>query len=149
MKFSVEVSGYCLLMVCKAEVVFEKVCVLTKNGLDFQLATYLGYLVAKEKNASYTIVSKDSDFKVVVDFWIKRDLINKVGKDLEVDRLVLTKNEVYGLNENELKEADKIIKSSKDKGTVHNEFIKKFGRYKGREVYQNIKNKLNFSKQVV
>lgn len=42
----------------------------TKNALDFQLASYLGYLIGKEgTDANYYIVSDDKGFEVVADFW--------------------------------------------------------------------------------
>lgn len=42
-----------------------------KNALDFQLSTYLGYLIAKteEKNVGYYIISKDQGFDFIVKFW--------------------------------------------------------------------------------
>ncbi len=42
-----------------------------KNALDFQLSTYLGYLIAKteEQNVGYYIISKDSGFDFIVSFW--------------------------------------------------------------------------------
>lgn len=43
-----------------------------KNALDFQLSTYLGYSVAIDRNASFVIVSKDTGFDKVVDFWKSR-----------------------------------------------------------------------------
>lgn len=42
-----------------------------KNALDFQLSSYLGYLVGKQeggKNARYFVVSNDKGFKYVVSF---------------------------------------------------------------------------------
>lgn len=49
-------------------------CVKTgyKNALDFQLSTYLGYLIASDIHSSYTIVSKDEGFGVLVGFWSER-----------------------------------------------------------------------------
>lgn len=43
-----------------------------KNALDFQLSSYLGYLVGKQeggKNARYFVVSNDKGFKYVVSFF--------------------------------------------------------------------------------
>ena len=45
-----------------------------KNYLDFQLSTYLGYLIAKNKKANYYIISKDSGFDSVIDFWKNRKI---------------------------------------------------------------------------
>lgn len=47
-----------------------KVKVGTKNALDFQLASYLGYLIGQNGiDTNYYIVSNDKGFEVVVDFW--------------------------------------------------------------------------------
>ena len=47
-----------------------------KNALDFQLATLLGYVIGtnKENNDEFIIVSKDTGFDAVVEFW-KQDNI--------------------------------------------------------------------------
>jgi hypothetical protein len=42
----------------------------TKNALDFQLTSYLGYLIGKgNTDENYYIVSEDKGFEVVADFW--------------------------------------------------------------------------------
>ena len=48
----------------------ERVCLehTGKNALDFQLVTFLGYLIAKEKADSYYIISKDSGFQSAISF---------------------------------------------------------------------------------
>lgn len=47
-----------------------KVVTGTKNALDFQLASYLGYLLGKDTgNAKYHIVSNDKGFDCLCDYW--------------------------------------------------------------------------------
>lgn len=47
-----------------------KVKVGTKNALDFQLTSYLGYLIGQGGiDTNYYIVSDDKGFEVVADFW--------------------------------------------------------------------------------
>jgi hypothetical protein len=53
----------------KATVIFQKVNVGTPNALDFQLATYLGYLIAQDSTREYFIISKDKGFSVVKNYW--------------------------------------------------------------------------------
>ena len=43
-----------------------------KNYLDFQLTTYLGYKLGKESFNEIYVISKDSGFDAVVDFWSKK-----------------------------------------------------------------------------
>lgn len=45
----------------------------TKNALDFQLASHLGYLLGKESSASCTIISDDKGYDCLCDFWREQD----------------------------------------------------------------------------
>jgi hypothetical protein len=45
-----------------------------KNYLDFQLSTYLGYLVGSGKKGVVFIISKDAGFDSIVDFWKGRSI---------------------------------------------------------------------------
>ena len=40
-----------------------------RNSLDFQLATYLGYLVMENKYKNIVIISKDKGFLFAIEFW--------------------------------------------------------------------------------
>ncbi len=53
-----------------AEILPERVCLekTGKNALDFQLVTFLGYLIAKEKADEYYIISRDSGFQSAITF---------------------------------------------------------------------------------
>ena len=53
----------------KADIQYFKVRVGLKNALDFQLATLLGYLVAKGDNSHIFIISNDKGFDRLHDFW--------------------------------------------------------------------------------
>ena len=47
-----------------------KVIIGTKNALDFQLASYLGYLVGENKKAAnYYIVSNDKGYDCLCEYW--------------------------------------------------------------------------------
>lgn len=48
----------------------ERVCISKtgKNALDFQLVTFLGYLIAREKADEFYIISKDTGFQSTVTF---------------------------------------------------------------------------------
>ena len=50
----------------------EYICIQesSKNALDFQLATYLGYIIGKSNTKEkYAIISKDNDFNSICTFW--------------------------------------------------------------------------------
>ena len=53
-----------------ANIMPERVCLehSGKNALDFQLVTFLGYLIAKEKADTYYIISRDSGFQSAILF---------------------------------------------------------------------------------
>ncbi len=49
-------------------------CYPGKNGLDFQLVTYLGYLIKSAPKTDYIIVTNDTGYDAVVKFWTSRDM---------------------------------------------------------------------------
>ncbi len=49
-------------------------CHTGKNGLDFQLVSFLGYLIRNNENADYCIISDDSGYDAVIKFWEGRDV---------------------------------------------------------------------------
>ena len=57
----------------KAEIIYHKVAVGTKNALDFQLATYLGYLICEQQregiHPNYFIVTRDNGFTSLMVYW--------------------------------------------------------------------------------
>lgn len=62
----------------RAYIYFQKVDVGTKNALDFQLATYLGYMICEnekaDKQVTYYLVSKDRGYLSLINYWTKRDV---------------------------------------------------------------------------
>jgi hypothetical protein len=57
-----------------SHVEYIKTVKTAKNYLDFQLTTYLGFLVASTGIKEYTIISRDSGYDSVVDFWKSRGM---------------------------------------------------------------------------
>jgi hypothetical protein len=57
------------LMFCKAKLSYFKIRRGGRNALDFQLATYLGYLISARSDAEFYLISKDNGFDFAVDFW--------------------------------------------------------------------------------
>jgi hypothetical protein len=54
----------------------KKIHLGAKNALDFQLSSYLGYLIHIHNNAKFIIVSKDKGFEVVKKFWATEAKVN-------------------------------------------------------------------------
>lgn len=65
----------------KAQVKYIKCGKVCKNYLDFQLATFCGYIMAGLEHEKVYVVSKDKGFDSVVDFWTE----NK--EDVEICRI--------------------------------------------------------------
>lgn len=57
-----------------------------KNALDFQLVSYLGYMISKQDRQRYVIVSNDSGFDPVVEFW-------KTFLNIDVERIAVNATE--------------------------------------------------------
>ena len=77
----------------KAKISYQKVDVGTKNALDFQLATYLGYLVRDNEGqeSSHYIVTKDQGFTSLVNYWKKRKInvsliVDLSGRDVQKEK---------------------------------------------------------------
>ncbi|MDD5792551.1 MAG: PIN domain-containing protein [Erysipelotrichaceae bacterium] len=46
-------------------------CEVGKNSLDFYLSSYLGYLIGKDRHSEYVIVSQDTGYDHIVEYWKK------------------------------------------------------------------------------
>lgn len=62
------------LMASTAKIEYREVSVGGHNALDFQLVTYLGFLIAQDPGGQYLIISNDRGFEYVVNFWRKDGL---------------------------------------------------------------------------
>ena len=49
-------------------------CTPGKNGLDFQLVSYLGYLIRSAPKTEYIIITNDTGYDAVVRFWSSREI---------------------------------------------------------------------------
>lgn len=137
---------------------FHKITTGTKNALDFQLSSYLGYLIGngKQKDKFY-IVSKDKGFDCVVTFWNKQEVKlrriapetvtektkqkpkkkkkSKQSKEVTLKQLQSMVSEGYPL-----KEIMEIVNQSKTKTEVHNELSRLFrDNKKATTVYHQLK----------
>lgn len=129
----------------KAKIEYIKVKVGTANALDFQLASYLGAYIEKNKSQRYFIISKDSGFDAVCNFWKGRGvLIERIDVVSVVDK---NKEAVVKALSNILSEKDalkvyKIICDNKTKADIHNNITKEFpseGNKKAPGIYKAIK----------
>ena len=76
----------------RAKLVLIKVDVGTKNALDFQLVSYLGYVISKHielgVDSKYFMVTNDSGFDCVKYFWVRRGVkihrVSQIERDPEI-----------------------------------------------------------------
>lgn len=132
----------------RAKISYQKVDVGTKNALDFQLATYLGYLVRDNegKESSYYIVTKDQGFSSLVNYWKKRKInvsliVDLSGRDEEKEKNDLrVQVEKVVSDEAVVDIVVKYIQQYKTKLGINNALAKQFkDSKKASEIYNAIK----------
>lgn len=65
----------------KAQIHYFKVDACKKNALDFQLVSYLGYLIAQNEGQAFYIISRDTGFQSVVRFWSEQQIaVAQIGE---------------------------------------------------------------------
>lgn len=139
-----------------------KVRVGTRNALDFQLTSYLGYLIGQGgADASYHIVSEDKGFEVVAEFWQEQNVAvdcislkekppvqqpknaeSKQKKSKVQDKDLATLGEIKNLigKSSETEEVLKIFNQYKTKQAICNGMSKYFkDSKKASEVYKKLK----------
>lgn len=62
------------LLSSPAEVIYYNVSSGGKNALDFQLASFLGYLISKGEDKNFCIISNDKGYDYVKSFWERSGL---------------------------------------------------------------------------
>lgn len=157
-------SLYEKLIQCKAEIQLHKVQCGGKNALDFQLSTFLGYILGQDASIDCHIISNDKGYEYVRSFWKERNVKIKISSDINGNVLQLLPavipapvvvkketdfdNAVKPLN---LSKSDKdallkifndsvnIKDISKRKLSINNTITQKFGSAKSSKYYQAIK----------
>jgi len=140
----------------KAKITYFEVNTLGKNALDFQLSSYIGYIVGKHSKCICYIISKDSGYENVCNFWrrygmkicivpdvsqakkcepLKKSEIKDALNELEIDKeesdfikdLLLTNIERYDMTIPQIK------------SSINSELCKRFGSERTKTIYGKIK----------
>lgn len=123
----------------------------SKNALDFQLSSYLGYLIPSHLNEQFYIVSKDKGYEVLIKFWSNyKGLKVKIGllPNLVIKNTPKTVKEIvfspkeHLLNSKYKENTDEIIAiidSYKTKQEINNALCKKFGNSEVKVINKIIK----------
>ncbi len=67
---------------CKAKIEFYRVECGEKNALDFQLSTFLGYILGEDKNADCHVISNDKGYEFVRNFLKTKNIKIEVSSDI-------------------------------------------------------------------
>ena len=133
----------------QATINYKKVQKGTKNALDFQLSSFLGYLIKENENTNYNyyIVSKDKGFNSLIEFWNKKISINlvinvaKENEQAKQDELIKSVDELIKNSDDALIVA-RIIQKYKTKSGINNALMKEFPSKNNQEsskIYNAIK----------
>ncbi|MBD5142336.1 MAG: hypothetical protein K2H93_06105 [Oscillospiraceae bacterium] len=140
----------------KAVVKYIKVDTDGKNALDFQLSSYIGYLIGRNEHCKCYIVSNDKGYYNVQDFWLKRDAKIKIVSCVkpQVNNKGIKKSDILdvlqsiSLTEEEKNQTAEVVKRqlktgasqlSQLKVNINNELIHYFGTEKTKKIYAVIK----------
>lgn len=126
-------------------------CYTGKNAMDFQLVSLMGYMIHEFPKSHHTIISADTGYEPVREFWEMAGVdIEIVGeREVQAARLALRKKSKKLKQEAEKEDLEKIIeKTIKNLGKkhkssflsdLHNELIHAYGINRGREIYKSLK----------
>ncbi len=152
----------------KATFKFQKILLKEKNALDFQLCSYLGFLIRDtmiDENAAnnFFIVSNDKGYSILPDYWkkfgVNLNIVSNLSKNeinepkivppqISQPKIIQPVNNPSELetalnnffnNKNELSTVAKMINNAKTKTEINNFLCKKFDSKKGGEIYRAIK----------
>ena len=145
----------------KANFKFQKILLKEKNALDFQLCSYLGFLIRdtmidENTKNNYFIVSNDKGYSILPDYWqnfgvnlqiVSNLFKNEVTNNQPINIAINPGDIETELNKiledkNDVPEMLKLISTAKTRTEVNNIFGKKFGSQKGGEIYRSIKSLL-------
>ena len=99
----------------KANIIYHKVAVGTKNALDFQLATYLGYLICEQQregiHPNYFLVTKDNGFTSLMVYWKAQGVPVRIIRNLLWGKNPVAEQNLLTEEENE---AETVVTTAED-----------------------------------
>ncbi len=127
-----------------------------KNALDFQLSTYVGYLISEDATREYCIISKDAGFDAVCRFWKERNIKIKrqaeflqKGGSAKAEKVKASggtdkdsSDSLIELQKSYKKDAQTvltIVAQNTSKQAINNALVKTYGSDKAGKIYKVIK----------
>jgi hypothetical protein len=116
----------------------------SQNALDFQLSSYLGYIIHRAKcegfldNTQFVIVSKDNGFDCVAKFWNDSPFV----KHLKIYPNIIRAENIQGALTADKATIEDIIGTSATLNDFHSAVVKKYGMPLGGTIYNDNKAKV-------
>lgn len=139
---TISINVHRKLEITKAKKEYISIKAGGKNALDFQLVSWLGYLIKDNENTEFCIVSNDRGFDFVVDFWSKKNV--KVNRSIDLNGIHMkhAKARIQELLPDFNDDAGiilDIISRYKTKQGINNALVKKYGTSQAGIIYKTIK----------
>lgn len=135
---------------------FEAIpCCTGKNALDFQLASYLGFLVKSAPKTQYCIFSKDTGYDALVSFWSEKGYsvqrLDAVSFEQQKKEETKSKAQTTSLTTMDDQDAkivrDILARNHEELLDIHNELVQTFGMKKGSVMYKQLKPEIKLAAQ--
>ncbi|NLW69796.1 MAG: hypothetical protein GX061_01755 [Eubacteriaceae bacterium] len=113
-----------------------------KNSLDFQLITFLGYLIAKNEREEFFLVTKDNGFNSTAAFWEQRGVRVSLANNLMRQTVSETEKKLESLIpdfKDDIPAICKMLEQYKTKQGFNNALTKNFGSEKTGIIYKAVK----------
>ena len=129
----------------RAKIYYVEAQVGMKNALDFQLVSYLGYMIRENQEASYCVISNDRAFALVADFWKNKgvDVASAVSLAaavrLKENEKIASRLASLLSDKKEREFVAKCIEELSTKQGINNRIAKKYGTTRAGEIYKLIK----------
>ena len=127
----------------KADIFYVEAQVGMKNALDFQLVSYLGYMIREAPDEDYCVISNDKAFELVGRFWQEKSV--NVFSAVEQAKITGGCNKLHSELEKLIPDreerdfVEKCINELSTKSGINNRIVKKYGTTRAGEIYKLIK----------
>ncbi len=128
-----------------AKIYYVEAQVGMKNALDFQLVSYLGYMLREKPEETYCIISNDKAFELVSKFWQEKGVnvtsavsLEKAANTAHYSKISVELEKLLS-DRSEREFVEKCINELSTKSGINNRIVKKYGTTRAGEIYKLIK----------
>lgn len=129
----------------RAKIYYVEAQVGMKNALDFQLVSYLGYMLREKPEAKYCLISNDKAFELVSKFWQDKGVnvtsavsLDKAANAAQYSKISAELEKLLA-DRSEREFVEKCINELSTKSGINNRIVKKYGTTRAGEIYKLIK----------